>query len=814
MANYATSALKLSDTYVNTLPYNTCSTAAGTAAKTVDAGTFSLERGAMVVVKFTTTNTAANPTLNVSSTGAKAIYHNGTAITPGCLKENKVYQFTYNGTQWDLVGDVDNSYVVKESEGKDKYFKICTINLPNSYSDLNFEFTLIARSLRSEHVKVFTQKSNTTALSNARILCSGDQGDCFNVHGYKYIDSTNGDYLEIWCTLFSWDSMTVHEDNLGMNVGPSALTWNNTISTTLPTTSSTIVKINASLENWAGNAATATTLKNLTASVTELNYVDGVTSNIQTQLDKTIKTSANQQTISSTTTDTPLKMKSSDDKISCIGYEGKNSGIFGYIGVNSSKQPIFYDTTSRVMYHSGNYTSIPTATSSAKGLVKSGGDITVASDGIVSVNDDSHNHVISNVDGLQTALDSKLPKAGGTFTGAVSSSADKANGTAQFRNSIVASSVPSDLSSLKVGDIIYVEGESSGGSSADLSGYATKTYADTGDTGVKTWVGQQGYATQSWVNNKGYTTADEVREIVSGYYPCLVEGTPIDMADGTQKVIEDIQPGDLIKSYNPITKEVIEAVAISAYTTGSNRNYMAYNFTDGRSLVVFEQHQIYDAVEGTTFDIRTINRNHRIVNIDNEQVQWAGKRVVVYHGRRRKRYNLISSNNLYFANGILLGNKPFDKLEYLHDFNKPMSAEVVKIWKQDCEDYNAVTATPADASAYLELKDVYKEYAEAQNQIAVNKRRLDDSDYKSIKRSENLIGDEEWEVISKDRQKWRDTINENEVKYNELRAKIDAAWAARRPENWTGRSLFEGCFTRDNDAFALVKAYYENQATK
>lgn len=107
MANYATSALKLSDTYVNTLPYNTCSTAAGTAAKTVSAGTFSLETGAMVVVKFTTANTAANPTLNVSSTGAKAIYYNGAAISKDYLKANKVYQFIYNGTQWDLVGDVD-----------------------------------------------------------------------------------------------------------------------------------------------------------------------------------------------------------------------------------------------------------------------------------------------------------------------------------------------------------------------------------------------------------------------------------------------------------------------------------------------------------------------------------------------------------------------------------------------------------------------------------------------------------------------------------------------------------------------------------
>lgn len=54
-----------------------------------------------------------------------------------------------------------------------------------------------------------------------------------------------------------------------------------------------------------------------------------------------------------------------------------------------------------------NYT-LPVASSSTLGGVKSGTDITVDASGNVSVVDDSHNHVISNVDGLQTALDSKL----------------------------------------------------------------------------------------------------------------------------------------------------------------------------------------------------------------------------------------------------------------------------------------------------------------------------------------------------------------------------------------------------------------------
>lgn len=46
------------------------------------------------------------------------------------------------------------------------------------------------------------------------------------------------------------------------------------------------------------------------------------------------------------------------------------------------------------------------AAGSALGGVKSGGDVTI-SDGTITVNDDSHNHVISNIDGLQSTLDGK-----------------------------------------------------------------------------------------------------------------------------------------------------------------------------------------------------------------------------------------------------------------------------------------------------------------------------------------------------------------------------------------------------------------------
>ena len=90
-------------------PYVTCSTAAGTAAKTVDCAGFVLETGATIKVKFTVANTAANPTLNVNGTGAKAIYYRGAAITASYLGANHTYDFIYNGTQYDLVGSIDTN---------------------------------------------------------------------------------------------------------------------------------------------------------------------------------------------------------------------------------------------------------------------------------------------------------------------------------------------------------------------------------------------------------------------------------------------------------------------------------------------------------------------------------------------------------------------------------------------------------------------------------------------------------------------------------------------------------------------------------
>lgn len=94
--------------------YGTCSTAAGTAAKTVACTGFTLVTGASIKVRFTVTNTAAvaDLTLNVNSTGAKGIkYRNANLGSAGYLAANRTYEFVYDGTYYQLIGDLDTNTI-------------------------------------------------------------------------------------------------------------------------------------------------------------------------------------------------------------------------------------------------------------------------------------------------------------------------------------------------------------------------------------------------------------------------------------------------------------------------------------------------------------------------------------------------------------------------------------------------------------------------------------------------------------------------------------------------------------------------------
>lgn len=106
----------------------TCSTAASTAAKEVTLGTiFDLVSGATILVTFTNGISVANATLAVTHTPiggsqttetAKAIYYRGAALGADMVKTGARVLLRYNGTQFDIIGDlnIDSGFSITEDD--------------------------------------------------------------------------------------------------------------------------------------------------------------------------------------------------------------------------------------------------------------------------------------------------------------------------------------------------------------------------------------------------------------------------------------------------------------------------------------------------------------------------------------------------------------------------------------------------------------------------------------------------------------------------------------------------------------------------
>lgn len=116
--NDFTTTLKDKLTKTN-VTYCTCATSGSTATKVVSIASgantnFNFYVGAIVAVKFTYSNTAQNPKLNVNNTGAMPVRANGSQITTTYLSyagyANRTILYMYNGVEWTFLGwDTDSS---------------------------------------------------------------------------------------------------------------------------------------------------------------------------------------------------------------------------------------------------------------------------------------------------------------------------------------------------------------------------------------------------------------------------------------------------------------------------------------------------------------------------------------------------------------------------------------------------------------------------------------------------------------------------------------------------------------------------------
>ena len=155
--------------------YGTCSTAADTAAKTVALANFVLATGAIAFIRFTVTNTASSPTLNINSTGAKAIRYRNETISAGHLAANRTYCFIYDGSYYQLVGDIDTNTTYTAASATPKAPGTAAVGTSTKYA-------------REDHVHPLQ-----TTVSGSSGSCSGNSATATKLAAKRTIDGVNFD---------------------------------------------------------------------------------------------------------------------------------------------------------------------------------------------------------------------------------------------------------------------------------------------------------------------------------------------------------------------------------------------------------------------------------------------------------------------------------------------------------------------------------------------------------------------------------------------------------------------------------------------
>lgn len=214
--------------------------------------------------------------------------------------------------------------------------------------------------------------------------------------------------------------------------------------------------------------------------------------------------------------------------------------------------------------------------------------------------------------------------------------------------------------------------------------------------------------------------------------PCIIEGTKILMADGTEKNVEDIEAGDIITSWDLTNSCTTPAVILKNGCTGLDADYDALIFDDGNYIEFFGYHSIYSATDGRLKYYKHLNTGDKVQYTDSQHELIA--RQTVGHDDKQRHYMLISSNNYYFANGILLGHFPNTKWQALKHYDMPQE---LKDLIEDHTKHGVVDKV--DMRILPELAEALKDEYQADREKAELVQKLNESDYNVIKPIETFI---------------------------------------------------------------------------
>ena len=171
-------------------------------------------------------------------------------------------------------------------------------------------------------------------------------------------------------------------------------------------------------------------------------------------------------------------------------------------------------------------------------------------------------------------------------------------------------------------------------------------------------------------SNKVYTVdwsteLTSVSQLIVSNAMCLHPTTEIALPDFSTKQLKDIRVGDKVLSLNPMTNEFEEDIvsATDAFMNKFGDDKDIWAFSDGSTITTIHPHEFYSVDDQKFKYIANFNIGERLLKLVD------GKLVEV---KLEKHENIVEKtphatlftqkNNIYFANGILTGNRNSAKL--------------------------------------------------------------------------------------------------------------------------------------------------------
>lgn len=291
---------------------------------------------------------------------------------------------------------------------------------------------------------------------------------------------------------------------------------------------------------------------------------------------------------------------------------------------------------------------------------------------------------------------------------------------------------------------------------------------------------------------------------------CLIEGTKIKMADGSEKNIEDVQTGDMVLSYNPAKAEQIPAMALKSVRTGVAKDFDVLVYENGNYAEMYQEHSIYDTALGYP-------HSHKEWNVGDEGLMVDGpskliRKTTSRHAIIKERFVLVTSTGLYYANGILMGIWPSTKYNITKHscYSLNLPDDILNEFKREGELNDRSNTLEINPDFMKRSKTLQTTIYNLSKEIEDCKKNLFDTDYIVTKFTEGLISAAEWLKSKASRANWRNLINQDEGPLAEAREQLEALKQQIKGDNPSLKDIYWESVTKANEMLPAFQEWFEN----